>query len=274
MYVHHRAARFASILLMLLLLCASSGWGVRVGTYLYTDADTLADEYRGGLIVEFAEHTPSLVIAYGRRYRKDRYSRKGTEESERADFKPFKARLEDGGRRAVFAALPPDHYDLVVLDEEEMLLWEGVDMLSDSRQMQSAEKRLADIRASLTEKGPGAVTWEAFFDSKQFERLESADGRSAVFLQQMRLGQAFAESGAPLKGSVHSIDVCWVEEAERDAGWQVITRQQLYREELEQRTFFRYHHVPALQGIRVGLRARTIGPVELPAPPASGNSQQ
>lgn len=268
MSIHHRSGRF--VLMLLVLLCASPGWGVRVGTYLYTDADTLADEYRGGLTVEFAERTPTLVIAYGRRYRKDRYSRKGTEESERADFKPFKARLEEDGKRAVFAALPPDHYDLVVLDEPSMMLWEGIDMLSDSRDMQAPEKRLADICASLTAKGPGAVAWEAFFDAKQFERLESADQRSAVFLQQMRLGPAVAESGAPLKGSVHSIDVCWVEEAKRDAGWQVITRQQLYREELEQQRFFHYHHVPALQGIRVGLRARTIGPVELPAPPDSG----
>ncbi len=272
MFIHHWSVRF--VLLLMVLLCALPGWGVRVGTYLYTDADTLADQYRGGLIVEFADRTPTLVIAYGRRYRKDRYSRKGTEESERADFKPFKARLENDGKRAVFAALPPDHYDLVVLDEDSMMLWEGVDMLGESRDMAAAEKQLAEIRASLTAKGPGAVAWEAFFDAKQFERLESADQRCAVFLQQMRLGPAVAESGAPLKGSVHSIDICWVEEAKGDAGWQVITRQQLYREELAQRTFFRYQHVPALQGIRVGVRSRTIGPVELPAPPESGSARE
>lgn len=260
------ATRKSHLLCAALALAACLAGAVRVGTYLYTDPEDLADDYEGGLTIEFAARTPTLVVAYGRRYRKNRYSRKDTREEERAEFKPFKARLEDGGSRAVFAALPPDHYDLVVLDEQSMALWEGIDMLTDDTPAGSGERQLKDIEDSLTAKGPGAVAWEAFFDTKRFERAESSPPKAAVFLQQMRLGPAVAESGAPIKGCIHSIDICWVEKARRDAGWQVITRQQLYREELPKRTFFAHHHTPALQGIRVGLRQRSVGPVRLPSP--------
>lgn len=251
-------------------LCA----GVPVGTYLYTDSADLADEYEGGLVVRFEGRMPTLVIAYGRRYRKDRVTRKGTDEDERAVYKPFKAALDADRRTATFAGLPPDYYDLVILDEKRMRLWEGLDLLRDDQADEGTPELLESIQESLEKKGPGAVAWEAFFDTKQFERAEASGGRAAVFLQQMRLGPAVEESGAPIRGCIHSLDICWVEKARRDAGWQVITRQQLYREELPKRRFFRHHRVNALTGVRIGLRRRTLGPLDLPTEETEENDAE
>jgi hypothetical protein len=84
-------------------------------------------------------------------------------------------------------------------------------------------------------------------------------------LQQMRLGKAYAESGDLLQGCIHSIDVCWVERAKVEGqNWQVVTRQQLFRDELPAREFFKHRFLPELQGIRVGVTAKEIGPVSLP----------
>ena len=81
----------------------------------------------------------------------------------------------------------------------------------------------------------------------------------------MRLGTALAESGAVLKGCIHSIDVVWIERAKVEgAGWQVLARQQLYRDEIPARTFFTHHATPGLQAIRVGLKAKHLSDVELP----------
>jgi len=43
-----------------------------------------------------------------------------------------------------------------------------------------------------------------------------------------------------------------------------VTRQQLYRDEIEARDFFKYKFLPELQGIRVGVKAREFGPISLP----------
>ena len=84
-------------------------------------------------------------------------------------------------------------------------------------------------------------------------------------MQQMRLGTALAESGAVLKGCIHSIDVVWVERAiDATAGWQVINRQQLYRDEIPARTFFKHIQMPELSGIRVGTREKKMPVIKLP----------
>ena len=108
--------------------------------------------------------------------------------------------------------------------------------------------------------------WEQFFDEKRINRVEPAGRQAGVFLQQMRLGEALAESGAKLQGCVHSIDVVWVEQTtDAEHTWQVINRQQLYRDEISSRAFFTYRYVDALHGIRVGTRAKVLHePIVLP----------
>lgn len=251
---------------LLLVVCASL-YAATVGTYLYTDPTHLSASYPGKLTVRFTQPGERLVLAYGRRYRKDRHSRAATTEAQRALFKPFIAAIHDNGRRAVWDNLPPDFYDIVVIDVQHMQLWEGLQLLHGSSDLPHDDPRFAGVRDSLSVRSDRVGGWEAFFDTKRFERFAEAAGRGAVFVQQMRLGTSHAESGAKLKGCVHSIDICWVAEAARGAGWQVIMRQQLYRGELPSRQFFRHAHLPELSGLRVGRRPREIGPVQLPPPP-------
>jgi hypothetical protein len=206
-----------------------------------------------------------MVIAYGRKHRKDRYSREGTTEEERETFKPYLAEMADTGRKAVFAHLPPDLYDLIVIQVKGMTVHEGLAMQLGAEPAQAAEALFKEVRDTLGPRQDRIGGWDAFFDTKQFDRFEYDGTRGAVFLQQLRKGKSLAESGAAIKGCIHSIDVCWVERAKVEGvPWQVVTRQQLYRDEIESREFFRHTHLPALSGLRVGVRAREIGPVELP----------
>ncbi len=206
-----------------------------------------------------------LVVAYGRKYRKDRKSRKGTTEEQRQTFKPWQGKLIDGGAGAIFWHLPPDFYDIVVIDPENMRIHEGIALKRGSDPAKASEKFFDEIKQSLGLRGDRIGGWEGFFDNKQFERFETDGVRAGVFLQQMRLGVALAESGEKLKGCIHSVDVVWVERARVEgAGWQVVNRQQLYRDEIPARRFFQHTFVKALQGIRVGTKAKEIGPVNLP----------
>ena len=136
------------------------------------------------------------------------------------------------------------------------------------------EKPSADKQKEYTEQiarslgiGHGLIgRWEQFFDEKRINRVEPAGRQAGVFLQQMRLGEALAESGAKLQGCIHSIDVVWVEQTtDAEHTWQVINRQQLYRDEISSRAFFTYRYVDALHGIRVGTRAKVLHePIVLP----------
>lgn len=241
---------------------------VPVGTYLYAQEEALRN-HAGRLIVEFADPGPHrLVVAYGRRHRKDRHPRSDTTEAERELFKPIRARLLDGGRRAVFEHLPPDFYDLAVIDDRQGTVFEGLQLLQPfepegdlAADRESVEFREAADSLGLRNDRIGG--WEAFFDHKNFIRLATDGRRGAMLVQQMRLGRTYAESGDLLRGTVHSLDVVWLERAAGEAGWQVLARQQLYRNEIGLRRFFEHRHVKALRGIRVGVREIRLGPVEL-----------
>lgn len=260
----HQGICLSILALMVTLVAGGAAHPKKAGRYLYSN-DPKKGEWKGCLEVRFTRPGPKVVVAYGRRYRKDRKSRKGTNETSREKFKPYKAELRDDGKLAVFAHLPPDYYDLVVIIPAAMQLYDGVRMLRTGDPALATEKFFKEVKSSLSRTKDRIGGWEAFFDSKEFERLETDGVRGAVLVQQMRLGKAFAESGEVLKGCIHSIDICWVERAKVEGvGWQVVTRQQLFRDELPSRTFFKYNHVPALSGIRVGLHTRTMGPVELP----------
>ena len=245
--------------------CVLGGGSVAaVGTYLYASPAN-PERFKGRLTVRFADSGARMVIAYGRKYRKYRYSRTGTTEAEREVFKPHLAKMMNDGRAAVFWHLPIDKYDLVVVDAERMTLHEGLCLLRNSDPALATETFFNEIRASLGPRNDRIGGWEGFFDSKQFDRFETDGVRGSVLVQQRRLGEAHAESGAVLKGCIHSIDLCWVERAKvADVGWQVACRQQLYREELPVREFFRHTFVPELQGVRVGTSAKEIGPIALP----------
>ncbi|MBN2450426.1 MAG: hypothetical protein JXR77_08550, partial [Lentisphaeria bacterium] len=234
--------------------------------YLYANPEN-AEQFKGGLTVRFTTPGPKrLVIAWARKTRKDRASREGTTEAQREAFKPWLGKPIDDGAGAIFWNLPIDLYDLVVVDPERMALHEGLQLARRSDPAQATPAFSEEIQGSLGLRTDRIGGWEAFFDSKEFERLETDGSQAGVLLQQMRLGTALAESGAVLKGCIHSIDVVWVERAKVDgAGWQVIARQQLYRDEIPQRTFFRHAFCPALQGIRVGIRHKDdLPPIELP----------
>ncbi len=242
----------------------AGGSVVPVGTYLYANQEKLPDK-PGALVLTFTTPGPRrLVIAYGRKNRKDRKGRDGTVEEERELYKPRLAKLSADGKTARFDKLPPDFYDIIVVDAANMIIHEGISLWDSSEEQVAEGAQVAplqeEIRRSLGLRDDRIGGWEGFFDNKQIERIEVADGRAGVFMQQMRLGVALAESGEKLKGCIHSIDVVWVERSLDDgkSGWQVIGRQQLYRDEIEARSFFRHERVMELTGIRVGVREKRI----------------
>ena len=264
--------RRCGLLILFCLLAGelfAGGSVVPVGTYLYANEEKLPDK-PGTLVITFTTPgTSRLVIAYGRKNRKDRKGRDGTNEEERELYKPRLARLADGGKSARFDKLPPDYYDIIVVDPSKMLIHEGISLWDSSEAPVAEGDKVApfqeEIRRSLGLRDDRIGGWEGFFDNKQIERIEVAEGRAGVFMQQMRLGKALAESGAVLKGCIHSVDVVWVERSLDDgkSGWQVINRQQLYRDEIESRSFFRHVRVKGLSGIRIGVREKRIEGIAL-----------
>jgi len=242
----------------------AGGSVVPVGSYLYAKPEK-PEENQGRLPVRFATPGDRLVVAWGRKWRKDRKTREGTGEEDRQVFKPYLGKPIDDGAGVIFWNLPVDRYDIVVIDAKTMKIHEGILLMREGDPKQPTEKYLDEVRGSLSPRKDIIGGWEGFFDNKQFERLETNGVRAGVFLQQMRLGTALAESGAVLKGCIHSIDVVWVERAKVEGvGWQVVTRQQLYRDEIPPRTFFTHAYVPELSGIRVGTQPKEIGPIALP----------
>ena len=258
----------------LLLVALSDAFGggsvVPVGEYLYVDESKLPDK-PGALELSFT--TPNgnrMVVAYGRKFRKDRTDRKGTTEDERQAFKPRLAKMSDNGRKASFAKLPPDYYDIIVIDDHSMTIHEGISLWSadDEPHLGDEQARpfLHEIRKSLGLRDDRIGGWEGFFDNKEIDRIEVAGENAGVFMQQLRKGTALAESGAVLKGCIHSIDVVWVTRSLDDgkSGWQVINRQQLYRNEIESKEFFAHRQLKSLCGIRVGQRRKVVENIELP----------
>ena len=242
-----------------------------VGGYLYADESKL-DDAKGSLEVHFTTPSPKrMVIALGRKYRKTRTSRDGTTEERRENFKPRLARMSQNGTVAFFTKMPPDYYDLVVIESDEMMLYEGL-LLHDeySEEEKLPAEKLKEFTAQIAKSlgiGHGLIgRWEQFFDEKRINRVEPAGRQAGVFLQQMRLGEALAESGEKLHGCIHSIDMVWVEQTtDAEHTWQVVNRQQLYRDEIASRNFFTYRYVEALHGIRVGTRAKVLHePIALP----------
>jgi hypothetical protein len=255
-------------LLCPVLLAAEKGGVVEkyvpVGEYLFSNPDKLPDA-DGELLVSFSKPLSpgSVVIAYGRKNRKDRKSREQTTEEERELLKPRLAKLNAERTEAHFVKLPPDFYDLVIIDPVTMMLDEGIALHkigSDENLPENIQKQfLEEIRRTLGLREDRIGGWEGFFDHKQIERIEVKDEKAGVLMQQMRLGVALAESGDRLEGTIHSIDVVWVERAKvAEAGWQLINRQQLYREELHAKTFFKHQFRKELQGVRIGTRKRTL----------------
>ena len=254
----------ASLLLFVCQLVDAGGSVVPVGTYLYARPEN-PEQHKGQLVIRFATPGKRLVVAWGRKWRKDRKERKGTAEEDRQKFKPYEAKPIDDGAGAIFWNLPTDRYDIVVIDAEKMTVHEGVSMMRTADAGQPVAQFLEEVRKSLGPREDRIGGWEGFFDSKRFERLETDGVRAGVFLQQMRLGKALAESGAVLKGCIHSIDVVWVERAKVEGvGWQVVSRQQLYRDEIPARTFFTHAFVPELSGVRIGSKRVDLGPIKLP----------
>ena len=255
----------AAALAALSLRVMGGGSVVPVGTYLYANP-AQPEQFTGKLTVRFASPGKQrLVVAFGRKFRKDRTSRQGTQETEREQYKPWQGKLGPDGTTVVFPNLPADYYDLVVIDPERMTVHEGVALHREPDSAKATPAFFDEIKKSLGLRTDRIGGWEGFFDSKEFIRFETDGERAGVFLQQMRLGTALAESGDVLKGCIHSIDVVWVERAKVDgAGWQVVARQQLYRDEIPARTFFTSSFVSALQGVRVGTTAKDMGPLVLP----------
>ena len=242
---------------------------VPVGEYLYADEKKLPDRPGELELVFTTANSHRMVVAYGRKFRKDRLDRKGTTEDERQAFKPRLAKMSEKGRKASFVKLPPDYYDIIVIDDHGMTVHEGVSLWSADDEPHLAEEQakpfLDEIRKSLGLRDDRIGGWEGFFDSKEIDRIEVAGENAGVFMQQLRKGKALAESGEVLKGCIHSLDVVWVTRSLDDgkSGWQVINRQQLYRNEIESRVFFAHRQLKSLCGIRVGQRKKVIENIEL-----------
>ena len=248
---HTWTARLATALCLLLALAANAQRtteNVSVGRYIYADLAKV-DDASGGLVVRFADESPTRkVIAYGWANRKLRRSRTDTVEAQRENFKPRLAVMSQNGRVATFAKLPPDFYDVAVVDFVRLTFHEGMTLhhLAADDNQPAAEDR-PRLEASIAtvimgSREDGIQAWEGFFDRKQLLRT------------------AFAESGTKLAGSVHSLDIVWLERTRGDGkdAWQVIQRQQLYRGELERPEFFRHVFLKELSGIRVGRKVRTL----------------
>jgi len=240
------------------LWCIGQAPSVPVGTYLYADLTKLPPS-RGSLTVKLANASPrQFVIAWGHKNRKDRQERSGTTEDERQALKPRLATLSEDGGTAVFSQLPPDFYDLIIIDPQKMTIVEGLTLQQNAAPTPRHQAYLEEITQSLLGKRADKVAaWEGFFDNKQILRCEFDGEKAGVLLQQMRLGKALAESGAVLAGTIHSVDVVWLERA-KNGQWQVLTRQQLYRGELPSREFFRYRRQENLSGLRIVTRPREV----------------
>ena len=245
-------------ILLFALWCGAQPPSVPVGTYLYADM-TKVPQARGSLTVKLPQASASqLVVAWGHKNRKDRQERTGTTEDERQALKPRLAELSEDGGTAVFTQLPPDFYDLIIIDPQKMTIVDGLTLQQNASPTPRHQAYLEEITKTLLGKREDKVAaWEGFFDSKQILRCEYDDEKAGVLLQQMRLGKALAESGAVLAGTIHSVDVVWLERA-KNGQWQVLTRQQLYRGELPSREYFRYRHEKGLSGLRIVTRPRTV----------------
>ena len=246
------------VILLFALWCGAQPPSVPVGTYLYADM-TKVPQARGSLTVKLAQaSTTQLVVAWGHKNRKDRQERAGTTENERQALKPRLAELSKDGGTAVFPQLPPDFYDLIIIDPRKMTIVDGLTLQQNAMPTPRHQAYLEEITKTLLGKREDKVAaWEGFFDSKQILCCEYDDEKAGVLLQQMRLGKALAESGAVLEGTIHSVDVVWLERA-KNGQWQVLTRQQLYRGELPSRDFFCYRHEKGLSGLRIVTRPRTV----------------
>ncbi len=233
------------------------------GKYLHADFTRLT-KFEGSLTIRFAEPEKRVVIAYGRRYRKPLRKQRGTLDQERAYYKPFKARVQENGRVALFPHLPPDYYDLLVVQPREMVLLEGINLLAGSDAEPASDQTLDEIAASLGRQDDGRIAWQAFFEEKKFERGALKGKEAASFAQQMRPSGALTGGGSPVEGVIHSIDVVWLKRAmKEEKGWQVTVRQQLYRAAIDSDDFFKHKYTDALSGIRIVNSAKEIGPLRI-----------
>ncbi len=227
------------------------------GANLYAKPEAAKDG--APLTLRFPAPGNRMVIAFARKTRKDRFSREGLTDEQRERVKPYRAEMQEDGRTARFPGIPPDFYDLVVLDQDTGALYEGVDLLPEDNADLAGSALQDEVKKTLAPSKERIGGFDAFFDQKRCERLETDGLRAAVLVQQMRLGRTLAESGEPIKGCIHSLDVVWLVKGGADGAWQIMSRQQLYREELPSREFFRWQFRPELCGIRMGAEAKDLG---------------
>lgn len=229
---------------LLVVTAIALGKGEYNSKYLYTQPDP-ADT--GAIRLQLSSpERPTRCVAYARRSG-DAYL-------------GALATAPDGAYRVTWEHLPTDVYDLLIVGDASY--YEGL-RLARRAEADAAEKRADDI-AAVTKEMMGI---EAFFDAKQVERLELEGEFAHLLVQQWRVGEALAESGAVLQGSIHSIDVFRFQKPA--AGWQSPSRRQLYREEIPQRGPLAHVYAEDLGGFRVTGRAveRSVT-VGAPAPAA------
>ena len=203
------------------------------GKYLYNETDA---KDAGGIRLRLAEGSvrPQVVVAVGRR-----------------KHNVYRAKLGADGREAVFAHLPADIYDLLVATDRDF--FEGVRLVREN-DAAAVERE----RAAVTDE---VMKIEGFFDGKRIQRLELEGEQAVVLLQQWRIKEAVKQSGAPVTGCIHSLDVIWFERPAK--GWQLLLRRQVYREELKNREPLTHHQVPELGNVRVSTAEVVVGPVKV-----------
>lgn len=249
-----------SLLFCMIALLSVTAYGS--GTYLYADEASLKNE-NASLKIRFQDSEKKTVIAWGRKYRKPVAPRAGAKTQNREIMKPVKAETPDDFKTAFFPHLAPDFYDIIVIYHEKMLIVEGITIIPGGTAPETPEP-LKSIAESLAIDKGKLGGWEGFFNHKKFERCEYLSPRAGVLLQQMRIGKTHEGGGAILKGTIHSLDVVWVEKALANRlGWQVRNRQQLYRSELPSQNYFKIIYSNKLNGIRIGFRAKELSPLKL-----------
>ncbi len=230
--------RYTLIGFLLLGLSPLFGKGEYNSKYLYTETNP---NDKGAITVKIDPGNEKVkvdrVVAFARKSRK-----------------PYLGKLSRDGKTASFQHLPIDKYDLLIVTDDTF--YDGFRLV----RKHDAEALKPEAEAIAKEvKGI-----EGFFDGKVIERIEYEGAKAVVVLQQWRIGTALAESGARLKGTIHSIDLIWFEKPHR--GWQLIKRRQLYREETPRKAPLKHKFLKELSNIRVAGKGKTVT-VKLPAAP-------
>ena len=206
------------------------------------------------LTLRFASPGKRAVIACGRRVRGETLFRENADVETRRSLKPARAEMTDGGKTASFFGLPPDVYDLVVVDLDARVMYEGIDLLADENRDLANGSVGAEIRQAVTRNAAKTAR-------RRCERVATDGLRGAALVQQTWLAKAAGEEAKASAAGLQFLDAVWLSKVAEEGGWQVTGRQRLYWSEGAESGLYKCRHRPELQGIRLGSDPKDVGVV-------------